>query len=91
MLSASVKSVEDHGYILDLGMSEVTGFLSFKDAQKGHFDEDKKLQVGRLLDVIVSKLSGNGRTCNVSVDPQTLKSVSVRVALTRKTHLLTCI
>ncbi|KAI0830546.1 U3 snoRNP-associated protein Rrp5 [Trametes gibbosa] len=77
ILSAAVKSVEDHGYILDLGISEVTGFLSFKDAQKGPFDGEKKLQVGRLLDVIVSKLSGNGRTCNVSVDPQTLRSVSL--------------
>ncbi|OSC99437.1 hypothetical protein PYCCODRAFT_1438226 [Trametes coccinea BRFM310] len=76
-MSASVKSVEDHGYILDLGIPEVSGFLSFKDAQKGPFEKDRKLHVGRLLDVTVSKMSGNGRTCNVSVDEQTLKSTSL--------------
>ncbi|KAI0639642.1 U3 snoRNP-associated protein Rrp5 [Trametes polyzona] len=76
-LSASVKSVEDHGYILDLGIPEVSGFLSFKEAQKGPFPEERKLHVGRLLDVSVTKLSGNGRTCTVSVDPQTLRSASL--------------
>ncbi|RDX51109.1 U3 snoRNP-associated protein Rrp5 [Lentinus brumalis] len=73
-LSAAVKSVEDHGYILDLGIPDVSGFLSFKDAQKGPFENDKKLHVGRLLDVAVSKMSGNGRTCNVSVDPKMVSS-----------------
>ncbi|KAI0361371.1 hypothetical protein OH77DRAFT_1468895 [Trametes cingulata] len=76
-LSASVKSIEDHGYILDLGVPDVSGFLSFKDAQKGPFDSDKKLHIGRLLDVAVTKMSGNGRTCNVSVDLHTLRSASL--------------
>ncbi|RPD57053.1 U3 snoRNP-associated protein Rrp5 [Lentinus tigrinus ALCF2SS1-6] len=73
-LSAAVKSVEDHGYILDLGIPDVSGFLSFKDAQKGPFKSDKKLHVGRLLDVAVSKMSGNGRTCTVSVDTKSVAS-----------------
>ncbi|KAI0778417.1 U3 snoRNP-associated protein Rrp5 [Trametes elegans] len=76
-LSAAVKSVEDHGYILDLGVSEVSGFLSFKDARKGPFDNESKLHVGRLLDVAVSKMSGNGRTCNVSVDQQMLRTAAL--------------
>ncbi|KAI0801037.1 hypothetical protein C8Q74DRAFT_1239986 [Fomes fomentarius] len=76
-LSAAVKSVEDHGYILDLGIPDVSGFLSFKDAQKGPFDCEQKLHVGRLLDVTISKLSGNGRTCNVSVDSKTLATASL--------------
>src|ERR1700732_4366298 len=33
-LSAAVKSIEDHGYILDLGLPDVSGFLSFEDANK---------------------------------------------------------
>ncbi|KAH9898165.1 U3 snoRNP-associated protein Rrp5 [Cubamyces lactineus] len=76
-LSAAVKSVEDHGYILDMGISDVSGFLSFKEAQKGPFDGDKKLHVGRLLDVTVSKMSGNGRTCNVLVEERALRSASL--------------
>ncbi|KAF7339630.1 rRNA biogenesis protein RRP5 [Mycena sanguinolenta] len=70
-LSAAVKSVEDHGYILDLGVPEISGFLSFKDAKKGPFDTKAKLSVGRLLDVAVASVSANGRTCNVSVDVET--------------------
>ncbi|KAJ7900149.1 hypothetical protein B0H14DRAFT_2672489 [Mycena olivaceomarginata] len=67
-ISAAVKSVEDHGYILDLGIPDISGFLSFKDAKKGPFEAKTKLQLGRLLDVTVTSVSANGRTCNVSVD-----------------------
>ncbi|KAJ6519637.1 hypothetical protein C8R45DRAFT_1204771 [Mycena sanguinolenta] len=70
-LSAAVKSVEDHGYILDLGIPEISGFLSFKDAKKGPFAAKAKLSAGRLLDVAVASVSANGRTCNVSVDVET--------------------
>ena len=76
-LSAAVKSIEDHGYILDLGMPDVSGFLSFKDAIKGPFDHNSKLHVGRLVDVSVSKMSGNGRICTVTVDSPTFVSSSV--------------
>lgn len=75
-----MKSVEDHGYILELGIPEVSGFLSFKAAaQKGPSNAEKKFHVGRLLDVIVTKLSDNGRTCNVSVDPHVPKTAPVCV------------
>jgi rRNA biogenesis protein RRP5 len=74
-LSASVKSIEDHGYILNVGVPEVASFLSFKDAKKRF--GDSKLRVGKLLDVVVSKLSSNGRTCNVTVAEDTLKTASV--------------
>ena len=77
-LSAAIKSVEDHGYILDLGVPDVSAFLSFNDTKKGPFDEKAKLHLGRLLDVTVVKMSGNGRTCNVGVDPATFSSSSVR-------------
>ncbi|OBZ78635.1 rRNA biogenesis protein RRP5 [Grifola frondosa] len=76
-LSAAVKSVEDHGYILDLGIPEVSGFLSFKDARKGAFEGEQKLHIGRLLDVYISKLSGNGRTYIMSIAPETLSAASL--------------
>lgn len=72
-----MKSKEDHGYILDLGISDISGFLSFKDAKKGLFDEPENLHVGRLIDVAVTKMSGNGRTCNVTTDPRTCTIASV--------------
>lgn len=72
-----MKSKEDHGYILDLGIANVSGFLSFQDAKTGPFDEPEDLHVGRLIDVTVTKMSGNGRTCNVTTDPTTCTTASV--------------
>ncbi|KAG5651611.1 hypothetical protein H0H81_008071 [Sphagnurus paluster] len=76
-ITAGVKSIEDHGYILDLGIPDVSGFLSFKDAKQGPFKGSQKLYLGQLLDVSVTKLSSNGRTCNVVVDPATFSSSSI--------------
>ncbi|KAF7306752.1 hypothetical protein MIND_00466900 [Mycena indigotica] len=66
-LSAAVQSVEDHGYIVNLGVADVTGFLSFKDTKS-------KLAVGQLIGVTVVNTSKNGRTCNISFDENTFSS-----------------
>ena len=73
-LSAAIKSVEDHGYILDTGIPDVSGFLSFKETRKV---AEVKYQVGQLVDVYVTKLSSNQRTCNFGVDSKNLVSNSV--------------
>lgn len=75
-LSAAVQSVEDHGYILDIGVQGSSGFLSFKDAKKGGSD-GSKLHVGQLLDIAVLKTSNNERICTVSVDPRGIQSSSI--------------
>ncbi|KAI0275150.1 nucleic acid-binding protein [Gloeopeniophorella convolvens] len=85
-MSASVRSVEDHGYILNLGISDISGFLSFKDAKKV-LERSSKLDVGSIVDVSVSKLSSNGRTCNVTISPASLKS-SHLTEVTNVTSLL---
>lgn len=72
-ISASVKSIEDHGYILDFGLSDTSGFLPFKD----NTNQEKRFIVGALLDVSVQNLSANGRTCNVTVNNQTFSTASV--------------
>ncbi|KAM5530726.1 hypothetical protein V8D89_015586 [Ganoderma adspersum] len=87
ILSAAVKSIEDHGYILDLGIPDVSGFLSFKDAKKGVCGS-KKLHIGRLLDVAVSKVSSNGRICNVSIDCKTLSAASAITEVSNVTSIL---
>lgn len=76
ILSAAVQSVEDHGYILDIGVQGSSGFLSFKEAKKGSPD-GSKLHVGQLLDVAVVKMSGNDRICTVSIDPRGIQSSSI--------------
>ena len=78
-LTAAVKSVEDHGYILDLGIPDLSGFLSFKNAEKGLFQ--RKLQEGWLLDVTITKVSKNKRSCDVSVEPSISTSSHVRAIL----------
>ncbi|KAA1468077.1 nucleic acid-binding protein [Dentipellis sp. KUC8613] len=75
-LPASVKSIEDHGYVLNLGISDVSGFLSFKDASNA-LGDSSKLHVGRILDIAVSKLSSNGRTCNVTINPSAVCDASL--------------
>ena len=57
--------------------SERHGFLSFKDAKKGPFDEPDNLHIGHLVDVTVTKMTGNGRTCNVTADCATCNTASV--------------
>ena len=69
-----MKSIEDHGYILDTGIPEVSGFLSFKETKK---ITEVKYRVGQLVDVYVTKFSSNRRTCNCGVDPKNLVSSSV--------------
>ncbi|KAF8274016.1 nucleic acid-binding protein [Lactarius quietus] len=72
-MSASVKSIEDHGYILNLGVPDVSGFLSFKDASKA-LGSSEKLSVGAIVDVSVLKMSSNGRTCNVTIAPSATRA-----------------
>ena len=67
-----MKSQEDHGYILDFGIPDISGFLPF-NGRKDPKDEDSK-HVGVLLDVTITKVSGNGRTCTVSGDHTTFTS-----------------
>ncbi|KAH8992521.1 hypothetical protein EDB92DRAFT_1797257 [Lactarius akahatsu] len=71
-MSASVKSIEDHGYILNLGIPEVSGFLSFKDAKKA-LEGSKRLTVGAIVDVSVLKMLSNRRTCNVTINPPSVR------------------
>ncbi|KAH8990141.1 nucleic acid-binding protein [Lactarius hatsudake] len=71
-MSASVKSIEDHGYILNLGVPEVSGFLSFKDAKKA-LEGSERLAVGAIVDVSVLKMSSNERTCNVTINPPSVR------------------
>ncbi|KAK4705134.1 rRNA biogenesis protein RRP5, partial [Phenoliferia sp. Uapishka_3] len=63
-LTSSVKSVEDHGYILSLGLPSLTSFLTFKDAKKL---QPTRLEVGQIIACRIKDVSENGRTCNVTV------------------------
>ncbi|KAK0246373.1 hypothetical protein EDD85DRAFT_966662 [Armillaria nabsnona] len=74
-LTAEVRSLEDHGYQLGLGVPDMAGILTFKDT-KG-LSDGQSLIVGQLVNVTVKKQSSNGRTCHVTNDPDLFSSSSL--------------
>ncbi|KAG8928202.1 rRNA biogenesis protein rrp5 [Tulasnella sp. 418] len=86
-LPAVIKSIEDHGYILDFGLSDISGFLSFKNAKVSPPQKGKKLEVGSVVECAVKKLMPNGRTCDVTVDPAVVKTSLVSEASSIKAVL----
>ena len=68
--------MEDHGYILDFGISDVSGFLPFKDAKKGPWGK-KKLSVGFLVQTYIRSMTPNGKVCTVTIEESTLSAAKV--------------
>ena len=70
-----VKSIEDHGYLIDFGVSGKSGFLLKKNASEyGQQHSSKKsLVVGQVVNCLV--LSGDStRTVPVTISPETIQS-----------------
>ncbi|KAI7898321.1 uncharacterized protein BX663DRAFT_525423 [Cokeromyces recurvatus] len=67
-LGAAIKSVEDHGYILDLGVKELTGFLPLKESKSfiEKYNRNQELIVGQYVECAVESVKG--RTANVTID-----------------------
>ena len=67
-MGATVKSVEDHGYILDLGVKDLAGFLPMKESKSyiKKYNRDNELAVGQYVECSIEKV--NGRTANVTID-----------------------
>ena len=76
-MSAAVKSVEDHGYTLDIGLADVSGFVRFAEMQ------GKRWKIGALLDVVVERLADDGRTCLFAFGGKVESSLSVGVRRSR--------
>ena len=73
--------MEDHGLAVDIGIPDVTGFLPFKNIQQQD-SKAKKLSIGELVDVSIDKLRPDGRTCVLSAEPSTLRTVMQRIHAT---------
>lgn len=71
--------MEDHGYILDFGMPDISGFLRYKK-EKGK-SEDARMAIGSLIDVVVDKLTEDGRTCVFTSEENTFRSILVSLFL----------
>ncbi|KAI8369582.1 uncharacterized protein BYT42DRAFT_607950 [Radiomyces spectabilis] len=73
-LGAYVQSVEDHGYILSLGLKDLTGFCNNAEAKTyiEKYNRGQELVPGQLVECMVTKKSGNKRTVTVTLDHKKL-------------------
>lgn len=71
VLSGCVESVEDHGYIVDIGVSGSKAFLP-KNAVKDKHNNPEELKVGQYVTSQVEKVKNDGRVVHLSVNPLTI-------------------
>ncbi|XP_034457166.1 protein RRP5 homolog isoform X2 [Hippoglossus hippoglossus] len=69
ILSGCVESVEDHGCIIDIGISGSKAFLSKAADKQNNLDE---LKVGQFLTCKVEEVKNEGRVVRLSVNPLTV-------------------
>ncbi|XP_042340555.1 protein RRP5 homolog isoform X2 [Plectropomus leopardus] len=68
-LSGCVESVEDHGYIVDIGISGTKAFLPEK-AAKDKYCNQEELKVGQCVTSQVEEVKNDGRVVHLSISPQ---------------------
>ncbi|KAF9919994.1 rRNA biogenesis protein rrp5 [Linnemannia zychae] len=69
-ISGAVKSVEDHGYIINLGINGLHGFLKNSEAKMYQRikNNDKPLTIGQVLTLSVLSMEANKKTVQLTVD-----------------------
>ncbi|KAJ8754493.1 hypothetical protein K2173_005654 [Erythroxylum novogranatense] len=75
VLSAYVKSIEDHGYILHFGLPSFTGFLA-KDSQAE--SRETKVKVGKLLEGVVRRIDKSRKIVYLTSEPETVSKCVVK-------------
>ncbi|KAF9346551.1 rRNA biogenesis protein rrp5 [Mortierella sp. AD094] len=70
LISGAIQSVEDHGYIVSLGMHGLHGFIKNSEAKMYQRikNNDKPLAVGQVLAFNVLSMEGNKKTVQLTVD-----------------------
>ncbi|XP_049426867.1 protein RRP5 homolog isoform X1 [Epinephelus fuscoguttatus] len=71
VLSGCVESVEDHGYIVDIGISGTKAFLPEKAVKDKPSSQDD-LKVGQYVTYQVEEVKNDGRVVRLSVSPPTV-------------------
>ncbi|XP_037353757.1 protein RRP5 homolog [Talpa occidentalis] len=79
LLTGTVSSLEDHGYLVDIGVGGTRAFLPLKNAQEYIRQKNKgaKLKVGQYLNCVIEKVKGNGGVVSLSIGHS---DVSVAIA-----------
>nr|XP_033796509.1 protein RRP5 homolog isoform X2 [Geotrypetes seraphini] len=70
LLSGCVASMEDHGYLIDIGVGGTKAFLPHQAAQNYVKTTNKgdDLKVGQYLNCVIEKVKDNGRIVHLSVN-----------------------
>ncbi|XP_063056159.1 protein RRP5 homolog isoform X2 [Engraulis encrasicolus] len=68
VISGSVESIEDHGYLIDIGLTTTKAFLP-KPAAKSSKED---LRVGEYLECLLEEVKNEGRLVRLSMDPAVL-------------------
>ncbi|KAK9768908.1 rRNA biogenesis protein rrp5 [Basidiobolus ranarum] len=89
LLSVSIQSVEDHGYLLSMGVDGVTGFLHKNDAASYIKENgDQPLSVGQVLLCGIKSVPENNRTINMTLDQQVLVKATPAHTLSNMSSLV---
>ncbi|KAM3865426.1 protein RRP5 homolog [Diretmus argenteus] len=68
ILSGCVESIEDHGYIIDIGISGTKAFLP-KNAARDTHNNPEELKVGQYVTSQAEEVKNDGRVVRLSVSP----------------------
>ncbi|EST06611.1 Suppressor of forked [Kalmanozyma brasiliensis GHG001] len=84
-LTAAISSIEDHGYMLDTGISEFGGFVPFSEAAKlpASFNagkNGKSLHVGSVVFAKIKSIPENKRSFEATLDPKTVTTSPIKHA-----------
>lgn len=76
MIQASVRSVEDHGVVMDIGLADsgVKGFISKKDLGAAFKLDD--MQEGQVIMCLVTGKGSNGKVLKLSAEPTPFSAAS---------------
>ncbi|XP_008062393.1 protein RRP5 homolog, partial [Carlito syrichta] len=76
LLTGTVSSLEDHGYLVDIGVDGTRAFLPLPKAQESAHPRNKgaKLKVGQYLHCVIEEVRGGGGVVTLSVRPSELSA-----------------
>ncbi|KAJ2329081.1 rRNA biogenesis protein rrp5, partial [Coemansia sp. RSA 2681] len=83
IMTASVKSVEDRGYVLNTGIStdRVAAFLPTDDARawlERWMPHATELRVGQLVEAVVTKVTDDRRSLRLTINPATVAQATAK-------------
>ncbi|RKP09133.1 hypothetical protein THASP1DRAFT_3428, partial [Thamnocephalis sphaerospora] len=89
-MTAAVQSVEDHGYLLSIGMRDKSAFLMRKEAHayEQKMNHGQPLQPGQLINVSLLEAAGANRVVRVTADPERVTRALLSEPLSNVNSLL---